>query len=65
VRILLSLAAYFNWKLLQYDVKNSFLNGDLDEEIHMNIPPGFAVNISNKVCKLRKALYGLKQSPRA
>jgi hypothetical protein len=31
----------------------------------MSIPPGFAVNTSNKVCKLRKALYGLKQSPRA
>nr|CAN68477.1 hypothetical protein VITISV_029627 [Vitis vinifera] len=62
VRILLSLATHYNWQLLQYNVKNAFLHGDLDEEIYMNIPPRFE---GNKVCKLKKALYGLKQSPRA
>ena len=65
VRILLSLAAHYNWQLLQYDVKNAFLHGDLDEEIYMNIPPGFEGNMGNKVCKLKKTLYKLKQSPRA
>ena len=63
VRILLSLAAHYNWQLLHYDVKNAFLHGDLDEEIYMNIPLGFEGNTGNKVCKLKKALYGLKQSP--
>ena len=62
---MLSLAAHYNWQLLQYDVKNAFLHGDLDKEIYMNIPPGFEENTGNKVCKLKKALYGLKQSPRA
>ena len=65
VRIMLSLAAHYNWKLLQYDVKNAFLHGDLDEEIYMNILRGFEGNIGNKVRKLKKALYELKQSPRA
>ena len=65
VRILLSLAAHYNWQLLQYDVKNAFLHGDLDEEIYINIPSGFEGNIGNKVCKLKKALYGPKESPRA
>ena len=59
------MVAHYNWQLLQYDVKNAFLHGDLDKEIYMNIPPGFEENTGNKVCKLKKALYGLKQSPRA
>lgn len=66
VRILLSLAAHFDWQLQQYDVKNAFLHGDLEEEIYMSIPPGFeGEETANKACRLRKALYGLKQSPRA
>ena len=56
---------HYNWQLLQYDVKNAFLHGALDEEIYMNIPSGLEGNIGNKVCRLKKALYRLKQSPRA
>jgi hypothetical protein len=66
VRTLISCAVNFGWPLHQLDVKNVFLHGDLEEEVYMKIPPGFANNqTSEKVCKLKKSLYGLKQSPHA
>ncbi|RVW16188.1 Retrovirus-related Pol polyprotein from transposon RE2 [Vitis vinifera] len=39
--ILLSFAVHFNWPLRQLDVKNAFLSDDLEEEVFMDIPPGF------------------------
>ena len=66
VRIFLSLVANCNWPLHQLDVKNAFLNGELEEEVFMSLPPGFEEELGrNKVCRLKKSLYGLKQSPRA
>jgi hypothetical protein len=47
------------------DVKTTFLYGDLEEEIFMKQPEGYAVKGKKElVCKLKKSLYGLKQSPR-
>lgn len=66
IRILLSLAVNLNWPLHQLDVKNVFLNGNLEEEVFMSRPPDFEKNLgSKKVCRLKKSLYGLKRSPRA
>lgn len=48
------------------DVKSTFLNGFLEEEIYVAQPEGFVVQGSEgKVYKLQKSLYGLKQAPRA
>ena len=65
VRILLSLAANLDWFLHQLDVKNAFLDDDLEEEVYMDSPPGSEHRFGTKVCKLEKSLYVLKQSPRA
>jgi hypothetical protein len=66
IRLTLALAAQKGWKVHQMDVKSDFLNGDLQEDVYMQQPPGFEiVGQEHKVCKLIKALYGLKQAPRA
>ena len=50
----------------QRDVKTTFLNGIIKEEVYIEQPKGFIVHKKDShICKLRKELYGLKQAPRA
>ena len=44
----------------QLDFIMAYVNGDLKEEIYMELPEGFE-NESDKVCLLKRSLYGLKQ----
>jgi hypothetical protein len=54
------------WKLHQMDMKTTFLNGVIEEEVYIEQPQGFEVeDRKTHVCKLKKALYRLKQAPRA
>jgi len=47
------------------DVKTTFLNEELEEEIYMDQLDRFvAKGQEGKVCKLLKSLYGLKQAPK-
>ena len=63
LRLLLTLAAAQDLEVQNIDIKTAFLNGDLEEEIFMEMPPGY--QLDGKVWKLKKTLYGLKQAPRA
>ncbi|GKC46720.1 zinc finger, CCHC-type containing protein [Tanacetum coccineum] len=59
------MASIYNLIIHQMDVKSTFLNGELDEEVYMNQPQGFIMpGNENKVCKLIKSLYRLKQAPK-
>ena len=63
-RCLIAVATVRRWPLYQMDVKNAFLNGDLHEEVYMQLPPGYP-HSGSQVYHLCRALYGLKQAPRA
>ena len=66
VRIMLAYANYKGFKVYQMDVKSTFLNGILEEEVYIEQPKGFVdENNASMACKLHKALYGLKQAPKA
>jgi hypothetical protein len=66
IMLLLALAAEEGWQVHHMDVKTTFLNGDLQEEVYVQQPPGFIHSgQEHKVLRLHKALYGLHQAPRA
>lgn len=63
VRVLLALATSNNWFLHQMDMNNTFLHGDLHEEMYIYPLEGYDISAA-KVLKLTKSLYGLKQASR-
>lgn len=64
VKCLIVVAAVRCWSFYQMDVKNAFLNGDLQKEVYMQPPPGY-LHLGSQVYCLRCALYSLKQASRA
>ncbi|KAL0329204.1 UNVERIFIED_CONTAM: Retrovirus-related Pol polyprotein from transposon RE2 [Sesamum radiatum] len=43
IRIMLVIAAWYDYEIWQMDVKTAFLNGFVEEEIYMDQPEGFTV----------------------
>ena len=65
VRTVLAIATQNKWHVYQMDVKSTFLNGYLEEEVYVEQPQGYEVpGQEHKVYMLKKALYGLKQAPK-
>ena len=57
--------ALMKWKIHQMDVKTTFLNGVVEEEVYVEQPLILETHDrESHVCILKKALYGLKQTPR-
>src|SRR3954471_23283387 len=66
VRILLAIAADYDYEIWQMDVKTAFLNGFFKEELYMMQPEGFVdPKNADKVCKLQRSIYGLVQASRS
>jgi hypothetical protein len=64
VRLILAVAANRGWEVHHLDVKSTFLNGELEEEVYVSQPEGYTVkNKEHLVLRLSKALYGLRQAP--
>ncbi|KAA0032127.1 retrovirus-related pol polyprotein from transposon tnt 1-94 [Cucumis melo var. makuwa] len=63
IRILLSIAAYYDYEIWQMDVKTAFFNDNLEETIYMQQPKGFITpSQEQKICKLNRSIYELKQA---
>ena len=74
-RMILTLATLYNWKLVQTDITNAYLNARLDKPLYIDAPKGFRkweeVQFTEKyLCdkdeclKVLGAVYGTKQAGR-
>ncbi|GKC90447.1 retrotransposon protein, putative, ty1-copia subclass [Tanacetum coccineum] len=65
IRILIAIAAFYNYEIWQMDVKTAFLNRYLSKEVNMEQPKAFVnPKFPNQVCKLKRSIYGIMQASR-
>ena len=68
IRMVLALAAQHDWIIWQFDIKQAFLQADLQgPPLYMRMPPNLPDRDADGnllVCKLKKSLYGLRQAAR-
>ena len=61
----MTLIAHYDLELYQMDVKTTFLNEDMEENVYMTQPKGFVMEGKERMgCRLKKSIYGLKQASR-
>jgi len=66
MRTILAIEVQHKWKVYQMDMKSTFLNRVLKEEVYMEQPPSYEVQGQEyTMYRLKKALYGSKQAPQA
>jgi len=64
IRLMIAMTINYNWKLHRLDVKSTFLNEELKEEVYLVKQEGFVKHgHEHLVCRLKKSLYGLKHAP--
>jgi hypothetical protein len=73
IRLFMAIAVELGIQIHQLDFTSAYLNGEIDEEVFLEIPSEFHDILNeeesrkfrgSKVCLIRKAFYGLKQSGR-
>ena len=66
IRIMLAITAYHDYEIWQMDVKTTFLNENLEEEVYMTQLEKFiSSGRVNQICKLNRSIYRLKQASRS
>ena len=60
------IATMLDYEIWQMDIKTTFLNGHLEENIYIQRPYGFIQKgQEHMVCNLQRSIYGLKQASRS
>jgi hypothetical protein len=62
IRVVLAISALHDYHLRSIDISHAYLNGEMDCDVYMEQPEGFAEGDPRQtVCLLQKSIYGTKQ----
>ena len=67
IRMMLAVARELDYEVHMRDVQTAFLNANVEEDVFVNIAPGYETNDKAGiplVTKIKKSLTGLRQSPK-